>query len=96
MSRARKGSAPAVLYTLTGEQATLLRAAADKAPRGVYVPIMGSAAAGQLVDGGAAEYREVRQTGGTRSAQDARPCEWTDLYLVPTARGIEMLKKHVG
>ena len=87
-------TAPAVLYSLTGEQVEVLREAAEKAPKGVYVPVTGyvSRVAGALVEGGAAEYREVPQTSDTPSLSDpSKPCRWTDFYIVPTAEGLRLL-----
>lgn len=82
------------LHSLTRVQAALLRDAQEKAPKGVYIPITGCPGADELVGGGAAEYREERQTSTTtRSVTDSRPCEWTDLYLVPTPRGLELLAR---
>lgn len=65
-------SAPALLTSLTGEQAAFLREAAEKRG-GVYVPINRGTVASSLAEGGAATFREVSQTGGGRSASDPRP-----------------------
>ena len=93
LKNARPKQTPTELHSLTGQQAALLREAHEK-PGGVYVPITGCPGADELVAGGAAEYREVRQTSTTtRSVTDPRPCHWSDLYLVPTLRGLELLGK---
>lgn len=89
----KRALAPALLTSLTGEQAAFLREATEKRG-GVYVPInRGTVAlASSLVEGGAATFREVSQTGGGRSASDPRPCVWTDIYLVPTQHGRRLLE----
>lgn len=91
--RGAASSAPQPIYSLSAEQASWLRDAADKAPRGAYVPVTGGRVATELVQGGAAEYREEHQSSGTRGVHDARPCQWTDLYLVPTQYGLELLRR---
>lgn len=79
------------LTTLSRVQADYLAEARDT-PGGVYVPLTGRAQiATELVDGGAAEYREDRQQGGTKGPHDLRPCTWTDYYIVPTALGLRLL-----
>lgn len=81
------------LYSLTAEQARVLRDARDAPAPGLYVPITGPVGrvALELQRGGAAECVGVPRSGGTRSATDPRPCRWEDLYLVPTAWGLELL-----
>lgn len=78
------------LYSLTQRQARWLTAARDT-EGGAYVGISAGTEPHELVDAGVANFREVHQVGGTRSALDARPCEWTDYYLVHTDREIELL-----
>ena len=95
MSRRVRGAErpPPRLYTLSGEQARLLREAQAK-PEGVNLSVCGTPGSGELIDGGAAAVREEHRSGGTRSVHDDRPCEWTDLYLIPTAFGLELLAEH--
>lgn len=83
------------VYSLSADSASLLREA-SQSPGGVYVPITGLRGnPDSLVESGLATYREVRQVSDTpRSVRDPRPCEWTDLYLVPTQEGLDMLAKH--
>lgn len=83
------------LYSLTSRQVYLLIEASERMPRGLYVPVMGLLGAKELVAGGAAEYREEPQTSTTpRSVSDPTPCRWTDYYLVPTARGLDLLEAY--
>lgn len=98
MARKRKATpepATPKLYSLTGVQAEWLRKARAGGADGCYLPIT-SSGWGELVDAGAATLREVAQTGGTRSATDNGPCRWTDHYLMPTERGLELLAHHDG
>jgi hypothetical protein len=81
---------PDKLYSLTQRQAWWLTSARDTAG-GAYVAITAGPEPYDLVDGGAAAFREVRQSSGARSVHDPRPCEWTDVYLVPTEYGLELL-----
>jgi len=67
-----------------------LREAAAK-PEGVYLSVCGTPGSGELLEGGAAAVREEHRSGGTRGVHDDRPCEWTDLYLVPTELGLALL-----
>lgn len=80
------------LYSLSQNQARWLKAARD-AEGGAYVPLTAGPEPHQLVEAGAATYREVWQTGGTRGPRDPRPCEWVDTYIVPTEEGLELLRK---
>ena len=98
VSKGRQGAGSAAphLYSLTGEQASLLRQASAQAPRGAYIPVVGhvSRVSCELANGGAAEIREEPRTSDTpKSARDPRPCTWTDLYLVPTPYGLELLAR---
>jgi hypothetical protein len=79
------------LHSLTGNQARWLMAARDTVG-GAYVGITAGKEPYDLVDAGAATWREVRQSSGTRSAHDSRPCEWTDSYIVPTEHGLNLLR----
>lgn len=92
--RARETSAesPARLYSLSERQADWLRRARDT-DGGAYVGLAGHDVPIELANGGAATYREIRRSGGTRSVHDSRPCEWTDLYLVPTELGLDLLSR---
>ena len=94
MSRARRSArnAASALYSLTQRQAQWLAEARDR-DGGVYVGSTSGPEPYDLVEAGAATFREVRQSSGTRSVSDARPCEWTDTYLVPTKLGLELLSK---
>lgn len=78
------------LYSLTFAQARWLMAARDTVG-GAYVGVAAGKEPCELVDGGAATWREVRQISGTRSSNDSRPCGWTDHYLVPTELGMHLL-----
>lgn len=82
---------PGRLYSLTQRQARWLSDARDT-EGGAYVGLVADSEPGELVEGGAATYREVRQSSGTRSVHDSRPCEWTDMYIVPTEYGLELLR----
>lgn len=95
-ARRKRSKAPAapVLYSLTQRQAVWLVAARDT-EGGAYIPITAGPEPGELVEAGAATYREVRQTGGTLGPRDPRPCQWTDTYLVPTELGLELLRKQL-
>jgi hypothetical protein len=97
VARKRKPVQPAtppVLYSLSQRQAQWLTDARDTVG-GAYVPVTEAARdAHLLVEAGAAQYREVRQSSGTRGPRDPRPCEWTDTYIVPTEHGLELLRRH--
>lgn len=84
-------TAAPVLYSLTQRQVQWLTSARDTAG-GAYVGLTAGSVPYELVDGGAATFREVRQSSGTRSARDPSPCQWTDTYLVPTEYGLELLR----
>lgn len=89
----RKPAAPAAprLHSLTQDQARWLTSARDT-DGGAYVPITAGREPIDLVDAGAAVFREVRQVSTTtRGPRDPRPCEWTDTYIVPTEHGLELL-----
>lgn len=83
------------IYSLSEDMARLLQEASESKD-GKYMPISGSPGEpDRLVDSGLAEYHEVRHTSDTpRSVHDRRPCEWSDLYLVPTDAGLAMLGDH--
>lgn len=87
---------PPLLYSLTFDQAQILREARDT-EGGAYLAHVGliSRVAHGLVDGGCAGIREEHRIDphSTRSVSDPRPCEWTDRYLVPTAYGIKLLQE---
>jgi hypothetical protein len=80
------------LYSLSQRQAQWLVRARDT-DGGAYVPMTAGPEPHDLVEAGAATYREVRQSSGTRGPRDQRPCEWTDIYIVPTEHGLELLRK---
>ncbi len=80
------------LYSLTLCQEKWLRDAANT-EGGAYVGLTAGPEPDQLVDGGAATYREVRQISGSRGVHDSKPCEWSDMYLVPTTYGLELLMR---
>lgn len=85
----RRPAAPvARLYSLTQRQAQWLASARDT-DGGAYVPITSGPEPGQLVDAGAASYREVEWTSDTWNRQGTGPCKGTDIYLVPTEHGLE-------
>ncbi len=92
--QATREALEAKLWTLTGEQARVVRDAFEAGPDGLYVPICGSlgAVCARLVEGGCGSYREVRRSGGTKSVHDQRPCEWSDWYFLPNAEGLS----HIG
>lgn len=95
MRRKRKPARPVaapVLYSLSQNQAEWLIRARDT-DGGAYVGMTSGPEPHVLVEAGAATYREVRQSSGTRGPHDPRPCEWTDYYLVPTELGLELLRK---
>lgn len=82
------------IYTLSQRQARILKEARDT-KGGKYIPISSEGdMMEELIEGGCADRREEKQSGGTRSATDPRPCEWTDTYLVPNSYGLELLRKH--
>lgn len=83
------------LYSLTQRQAQWLTSARDTIG-GAYVAITAGSEPDDLVAAGAATYREVRQSSGTRSVHDLRPCEWTDRYIEPTEHGLELLRRGEG
>jgi hypothetical protein len=91
--RGRNGAgsepAPRLLWSLTEEQASALRAAAES-PAGCYVGISSwiSRVAHELVVGGAAEYREIEQHSTDYKRGTLR---WTDTYVVPTEHGLQLL-----
>lgn len=95
MARTRRSAAPAArqLYSLTQRQAVWIVDARDTT-EGAYVPLTAGAEPYDLVEGGAATFREVRRSSGTRGPHDPSPCEWTDTYLVPTERGLELLRAY--
>ncbi len=70
------------LYTLTQRQARWLADARDT-EGGAYVPITAGCEPYDLVEGGAASFREVRKSSGTQSASDS--------YLMPTEHGLGLL-----
>lgn len=89
----RRPAPPArVLYSLTSLQARWLTDARD-IEGGAYVPITAGPEPGQLVEGGAATYREVPWTSDTWNLEGTGPCKGTDVYLVPTERGLELLRE---
>lgn len=91
-SRLRPASPARVLYSLTPLQARWLSDARDT-EGGVYVPITAGPEPGQLVEGGAAAYREVPWTSDTWNFKGTGPCKGTDAYLVPTERGLDLLRE---
>jgi hypothetical protein len=82
------------IYTLTDEQAELLRAASEGE---VYWAMCGpvSRLADDLLVAGLLSVREEPQSGGTRGPNDSRPCTWTDKFLRTTPAGMAMLKNRV-
>lgn len=87
-------AAPAKLWSLTGEQARVIRdalRAVDAGKPGLYWGWTASGF-GDLVDGGCAELVEQRYWADTtRSASDPTPIGWlTNRFLVPTAYGLEL------
>lgn len=96
MSPKRKGPVekPAPrLYTLTERQADWLRRAAET-EGGAFCGLTAGPEPRELVDGGAAEYREH----STQEHRAAWAGHWeagmytrTEYYLVPTPRGLELL-----
>lgn len=78
-ARKRKRVSPKLLTSLSQRQARWLIEARDT-DGGVYVPITAGCEPSDLVDGGAAIFREFRG----RSAADT--------YLVPTEHGLELLR----
>jgi hypothetical protein len=78
------------LHSLTKNQARWLSDARDT-EGGAYVGCTVGPEPYTLVEAGAATFREVRRTSGTKGPTDPRPCEWTDTYLVPTEHGLELL-----
>lgn len=89
-ARAVRTPAAPRLYTLTQYQAEWLARARDT-EGGVCVPITSGPEPGQLVEAGAATYREVEWTSDTWNLQGTGPCKGTDIYLVPTEHGLELL-----
>lgn len=88
------GTPPTKIWSLSENHLRWLKAAAES-PEGEYIPLGDDVWA--LVEGGAAEIREVaRSSDTTRSVHDLRPCTWTDRYLIPTEWGLELLRKHKG
>lgn len=91
ISDRRAAAAIPRLYSLTNRQAQWLTSARDT-DGGAYVGIAAGPEPYDLVEAGAATFREVRQSSGTRGSRDHRPCEWTDRYLVPTDHGLDLLR----
>lgn len=95
MSRKKQGveRPPPRLYGLTERQERRLREARDT-EGGAFSGLCAGAEDGELVDGGAAEYREQV----TREHRAAWAGHWeadeydrTEYFLVPTAQGLQLL-----
>lgn len=98
MSRRRSTAAPAAapqIHSLSRNQARWL-AEARATAGGAYVGMTSGLEPYELVEAGAATWREVRRSEGTRGPHDPQPCEWTDCYLVPTEHGLALLAKSVS
>ncbi len=95
MSRRKQGveRPPPRLYGLTERQESRLREARDS-EGGAFSGLCAGPEDGELVSGGAAEYRE-RITREHRAAWaghwEAGEYDRRDYFLVPTARGLELL-----
>lgn len=95
MSRRKQGveKPPSRLYGLTERQERRLREARD-AEGGTFSGLCAGPEDGELVEGGAATYRE-RVTREHRAAWaghwEAGEYDRTDYFLVPTAHGLQLL-----
>lgn len=83
------------LYSLTQEQRRAVLDAQHeiaKGEPGLYVAVSGSVGriCDALVEGECGAYVEAKQSGGTRSVHDHRPCEWSDLFFVPNHYALQL------
>lgn len=79
-----------MLYSLTGNQMDWLQRARDT-EGGAYCGMGCGPEPGELVVGGAATYREVKED--RPGDWKTKPYTWTECYLVPTSYGLELLVK---
>lgn len=84
-----------MIWSVTEEQARVLRDAFDAGPGGLFVPVVGDIGriASRLVAGDCGTYREEKHwCDTTRSARDPKPIGWlTDYYFVPNAKGLAFI-----
>lgn len=90
-----KARIAAKIYTVTEEQARVLRDAFEAGPDGLYVPIVGHLprVCAALVAGECGTYREVPWTSDTPVRPGAtETCSGVEYYFVPNAQGLA----HIG